>query len=282
MEVRVVTSGYFEAMGIPLKRGRALTDGDGEGAPQAVMLTEAAVRRYFPGEDPLGKRIDLGWRRPKDKPKAGGTVVGIVGDLKERGLAEEHPPEIFIPLAQLPITSMDLVLRTSVAPASLLPSAQGVVRLLDPELPVMRPRTLREVVSRSLAEPRFYTVLLAAFAGTALFLAALGLFGVLSYLVLQRSREIGIRIALGAVPSDLLRGALRQALALSTAGVALGLAGALALSRSLGGLLFQLSPTDPATLGGVAFLLIAVALVASYLPARRAARVDPVVALRSE
>jgi predicted permease len=282
MEVRVVTPGYFETMRIPVKRGRALTDGDGEGTPQAVVLTEAAVRRYFPGEDPLGKRIDLGWGRPKGKPKAGGTVVGIVGDLKERGLAEEHPPEIFIPHPQLPVTTLDLVLRTSVAPASLLPSAQGVVRLLDPELPLMKPRTLREVVSSSLTEPRFYTVLLAAFAGTALFLAALGLFGVLSYLVLQRSREIGIRIALGAVPGDVLRGTLRQALLLSTAGVVLGLAGSLALSRSLGGLLFQLSPTDPATLGGVALLLIAVAMLASYLPARRAARVDPVVALRNE
>jgi ABC-type antimicrobial peptide transport system permease subunit len=160
--------------------------------------------------------------------------------------------------------------------------AQAVVRELDPELPVARLRTLDDVVSRSLSEPRFYTLLLGAFASVALLLAALGIFGVMSYAVVQRSREIGIRVALGALPGHVLGAVLRQALVLAGSGVMIGLGGALALSQALAGLLFDVSPTDPATLGGMAILLTTVALLASYLPARQATRVDPVVALRSE
>jgi ABC-type antimicrobial peptide transport system permease subunit len=159
---------------------------------------------------------------------------------------------------------------------------ETVVHGLDAELPVARIATLEEIVARSISQPRFYMVLLAAFAGTALFLAALGIFGVMSYAVLQRTREIGIRVALGAQATQVLRMVLGQALVLAVAGVALGLLGALGLARAMTGLLFQLSPTDPATLASVAVLLTAVAVVASYLPARRATRVDPLVALRSE
>jgi len=157
-----------------------------------------------------------------------------------------------------------------------------VVRGLDPEIPVARPATLDEVLARSISEPRFYMVLLGTFAAMAVLLAALGIFGVMSYAVVQRSREIGIRVALGAHPRDVLRMVLRHALVLSVIGVAAGLAVALALSRAIGSLLFQLSPTDPATLAAVALLLTAVALLASWLPARRATRVDPLIALRSE
>jgi len=153
---------------------------------------------------------------------------------------------------------------------------------LDPELPLARPRTLDEILARSISEPRFYVVLLGAFAGTALFLAALGIFGVMSYAVVQRSREIGIRVALGAHPAAVLRMVLGHALVLAVVGVAAGLVGALALSRAIAGLLFELSPTDPVTLVAVAVLLTAVALLASYLPARRATRVDPLIALRAE
>jgi predicted permease len=282
MEVRVATPGYFRAIGIPIVRGRGLERGDTASSRQVVVISEAAVRRFFPGEDPIGQWITIGWRRPDGVAKAGGEVVGIVGDVKEAGLAEENPPEIYLPHAQLPIQSMDVLLRTAVSPRSLAPAVEKVVHDLDPELPIARTATLEEIVARSISEPRFYMVLLGAFAGTALFLAALGIFGVMSYAVVQRSREIGIRVALGADPTRLLAMVLGQALLLAGAGVAMGLLGAVGLSRAMAGLLFQLSPTDPATLVTVALVLTAVALLASYLPARRATRVDPVVALRSE
>ena len=172
--------------------------------------------------------------------------------------------------------------KTGVSPRSLTPAVEKVVHGLDPELPVARAATLDEIVARSISEPRFYMVLIGAFAGTALFLAALGIFGVMSYAVMQRTREIGIRVALGAHPTHLRRMVLGRALLLAAGGVGVGLLGALSLSRAMAGLLFDLSPTDPGTLASVALLLTAVALLASYLPARRATRVDPLIALRSE
>jgi putative ABC transport system permease protein len=279
MEVRVATPDYFKTMGIPIRKGRGFEAGDIQGSSQVVLLSESAVRRFFPDEDPLGKRITIGWRH---EPPAGGEVVGIVGDIKEQGLARASAPEIYLPSDQLPFSSMDVVLRTAVSPLSLAPTIQAAVHRLDPELPVSRVRTLEDVVARSISEPRFYMLLLGAFAAMALFLAALGIFGVMSYAVVQRSREIGIRVALGALPGDVLRSILREALLLSESGVALGLIGALALSQVLTRLLFDLSPTDPGTLVVMAVLLSAVALLASYLPARRATRVDPLVALRTE
>jgi putative ABC transport system permease protein len=282
MEVRVASPDYFRAIGIPLVRGRGFQRGDTASSRQVVVISEAAVRRFFPGEDPLGQWITIGWGRGEGQPKAGGEVVGIVGDVKERGLAEENPPEIYLPHAQLPIQSMDVMLRATVTPRSLAPAVTGVVRSLDPELPIARLATLDEIVARSISEPRFYMVLLGTFAGTALFLAALGIFGVMSYAVVQRSREIGIRVALGADPKQVLGMVLGHASLLAVGGVGLGLTGALSLSRAMGSLLFELSPTDPTTLAGVAVLLLAVALLASYLPARRATRVDPLIALRSE
>jgi predicted permease len=281
MELRVATPGYFEAMGIPVVQGRAFTGGDGASAPRVVVLSETAVRRYFAGEEPLGQEIVTGMRG-LDGQNAGGLVVGVVGDVKDHGLDTEPLPEIYLPLGQAPPRTVDLLLRTRVAPRSLVPAVEDVVRAADPELPVERTRTLEEVVARSISEPRFYMLLLAAFAATALGLAALGIFGVMSYAVAQRSHEIGIRVALGARPVDVLGMVMRHALVLSVAGVAAGLLGALALSRAVASLLFELSPTDPVTLASVAALLTAVALLASYWPARRATRVDPLVALRSE
>jgi len=282
MEIRVATLDYFQTMGIPVLRGRPILGRDVSGSPQVVVISEAAALRHFPGEDPMGKFIVLGWGRGEGQPKVGGEVVGIVGDVKERGLAEEKPPELYVPYAQMPIQTMDVVLRTQVSPRALVPAVEKVVRELDPELPVARVATLDEVVARSISEPRFYMVLLGAFAAMAVFLAALGIFGVLSYSVVQRSREIGIRVALGAHPRDVLRMVLGHAATLALVGVLAGLAGALALSRAIGSLLFELSPTDPLTLGSMAVLLGGVALLASYLPARRATRVDPLIALRSE
>jgi len=282
METRVATPEYFRAMGIPVLRGRSFDAHDAASAPPVAVISEAAVQKYFPGEDPLGRFITLGWGRGEGRPNVGGEIVGIVADVKDRSLAAEKQPEIYVPYAQVPTETMDIVLRTSVAPRALLPAVEKVVHDIDPELPVARVATLDEMVARSISEPRFYMVLLGAFAAMAVFLAALGIFGVLSYSVVQRSREIGIRVALGAHPRDVLRMVLGHAATLALVGVLAGLAGALALSRAIGSLLFELSPTDPLTLGSMAVLLASVALVASYLPARRATRVDPLIALRSE
>jgi predicted permease len=281
MEVRIATPGYLRTIGIPILRGRGLDESDGPEAPQVVVLSESAVRRFFPDEDPIGKTIHLGLGRGRGR-KAGGEVVGIVGDVKETGLGAESPPEIYVPYAQFPVQSMDVVLRTAVEPRSLAAAAERVVHGLDAELPVARVATLDEVLARSVSEPRFYALLLGSFAGTALFLAALGLFGVTSYAVAQRTRELAVRVALGARREELLRMVLGEALLLGAVGVAVGLAGALLLSRVLSGMLYSLSPRDPVTLGAVALLLLATTLLAGYLPARRATRVDPVIALRAE
>jgi ABC-type antimicrobial peptide transport system permease subunit len=191
-------------------------------------------------------------------------------------------PEIFAPHAQLSFGSMDVVVRTKVPPLSLATAVEAAVHALDREIPVARVRSLKDVVATSIALPRFYTTLLAIFATVAVALASLGIFGVISYAVVQRSREIGIRLALGARPSGVLAMILRQATALAVAGVALGLVGAVALRGTISGLLFQLSPTDPSTLGAVAAILTLVALIAGYIPARQATRVDPIVTLRGE
>jgi predicted permease len=280
MDVAIATPGYFRAMRTPIVRGRGFTAGDDARASQVVLLSEAAVRRHFADEDPIGKRIRLGLGGRGRK--AGGEVVGVVRDVKRHGLAKESPPEIYLPYAQHPIQSMAVVLRSDVPPRSLTTAVEGVVRELDPELPVARVATLEELVARSISEPRFYVLLLGAFAATALFLAALGLFGVMSYAVAQRTRELAVRLALGARQQELRRMVLREALGLGALGLALGLGGALLLSRTLEKLLFSVSPNDPATLVAVAVLLLLTTLLAGYLPARRATRIDPVVALRAE
>jgi predicted permease len=282
LAVAIATPGYFRAMGIEIVKGRALEPGDVATAPQVVVLSEAAVRRHFPGEDPIGKRIDLGLGRGPGKPRAGGQVVGIARDVKRQGLAKASAPEIYVPYAQFPVQTMAMVLRTDVPPRSIAIAAERALHELDAQLPVARVATLEEVVARSISEPRFYTLLLGAFAGTALFLAALGLFGVMSYAVAQRTRELAVRLALGARQQELRRMVLREALVLGSVGLVLGLGGALLLSRTLTTLLFSVSPSDPATLAVVAALLLLTTMLAGYLPARRATRIDPVVALRAD
>ena len=281
MDVAIATPGVFRAMGIEIVRGRGFTAGDDDRAPQVVLLSEAAVRRHFPDEDPIGKTIRLGLGRGRGR-KAGGEVVGVVRDVKHHGLAKQSVPEIYLPYAQFPFQSMTVVLRSDVPPRSLAGAAERAVHELDAQLPVARIATLEEVVARSISEPRFYVLLLGAFAATALFLAALGLFGVMSYGVAQRTRELAVRLALGARQQELRRMVLRETLGLGVLGLALGTAGALALSRTLTSLLYSISPNDPATLAAVGALLLLTTLVAGYLPARRATRIDPVVALRAD
>jgi putative ABC transport system permease protein len=280
IQVRIASADYFRAVGIPLDRGRFFNDGDRAGSTPVALISESAVREHFPGEDPLGKQIVLGWRR--ESGLVSGEVVGVVADVKEAGLAEPDAPQIYLLHEQWPLPFMTVVLKTNVSPLSIADAARSAVHDLDPALPVTNIRTLDQVVSRSIAQPRFYMLLLTAFAAVALILAAVGIFGVLSYAVAQRAREIGIRMALGAGQRSVVVLVVRQAMTLSAAGVLVGLAGTYYLTRALSTLLFATSRVDAAALAGAAGVLLLVALAASYIPARRATRVDPVVALRSE
>ena len=282
MQVRVATPEYFATVGIPLKRGRAFTENDKEGTPRVVLITESAARQYFPGEDPIGKTIKLGWGRGPGKPKAGGEVVGIVGDVKDAGLNEANPPQIYLPMRQWPVSFMTVVLKTSVPPTSLTDAVRSEVYAVDSNLPLSNVGTLDAVVAKSISQQRFYMLLLAIFASVALVLAAIGIFGVLSYAVSQRTREIGIRMALGAQGRTVIGLIVRQAMILVACGVAAGTVAALFLSQTMNRMLFDVTPTDPVTFASVAAVLAVVALFASYLPARRATRVDPIVALRTE
>jgi putative ABC transport system permease protein len=282
LEVRVVTPEYFRAIGLPLRKGRVFTAQDRTGAEKVAIISESAARKHFAGEEPIDKYIELGWRRSEGQERVGGRVVGVVADAKEHGLDEDFPPEIYIPHPQAPLHSMQFVIRTSVPPMSVTAPIAARLRELEPRAPVYRVMTLRELVGASVAEPKFYMMLLAGFAVVALILATIGIFGVMSYSVAQRTREIGIRMALGAEAGDVVGLVLRQTATLVVVGIAAGVAMALALSRAMQKLLFELSPTDPATITGVALLLALVAVLAGYVPARRATRVDPLTALRTE
>jgi putative ABC transport system permease protein len=282
MQVRVATPDYFSTIGIPLKRGRFFTDEDRAGTQKVVVITEAAARQFFPNEDAIGKTIKLGWGKGPGTPRAGGQVVGIVGDVKDAGLGEANPPQIYMPFRQWPVSFMAFVVKTSVPPTSLAEAARSEVGAIDPNLPVSNIGTLEAIVAKSISQQRFYMLLLAIFAGVALVLAAIGIFGVLSYAVSQRTREIGIRMALGAQEGSVIGLIVRQAMLLVASGVIAGTVLALVLSRTISKMLFSITPTDPVTFASVAALLAGVALVASYLPARRATRVDPIVALRAE
>ena len=277
IQVRAVTPDYFKTMGIPVRRGRVFTDADVQGGSPVLLLSESAAGRYFPTEDPIGLRITLGWRQ------VGGEVVGIVGDIKEFGLREAAAPILYVAFAQAPIrNAMAVVVRTTIPPASAQNTIRQTVRGVDPDLAISHLERLDDVIAGSVAHSRFYMLLLGVFAGTALLLAAVGIFGVLSNVVATRTREIGIRLALGA-PVLRVRGrVLGDAMVLAGLGIGIGLVAALQLTRLMATLLFELTPTDPITLGTVVTVLLGVALLASYLPARRATLVDPVVALRAE
>ncbi len=280
MQVRIASAAYFRAVGIPLQRGRFFNRSDRAGSSPVALISESAAREHFSGDDPIGKTIELGWRR--ENGLVNGEVVGVVADVKEGGLAEPDAPQIYLLHEQWPLPFMTVVLKTTVPPLSISDAARSAVHDLDPALPVTNVRTLDQVVSRSIAQPRFYMLLLTAFAAVALILAAVGIFGVLSYVVAQRAREIGIRMALGAGQRSVVVLVVRQAMTLSVAGVLIGLCGTYYVTRALDTLLFATSRADAAALAGAAGLLLVVALAASYIPARRATRVDPVIALRSE
>jgi putative ABC transport system permease protein len=276
-----VTPGYFAALRVPLIEGRLLDERDGANAPNAVVVNQAFVRRYFEKEDPIGKKFNAGMGRVTRGPLPW-TIVGVIGDIKQQGLASEVMPEVLASALQWPRFMMTLVLRTSVEPVSLVSAVRKQVSDLDKNLPVYGVQTMEEVLSEEVAAQRFNAGALAGFAGLALLLAAVGIYGVMAYAVSQRTREMGVRIALGAGTANVLRMILGQGLRLAVIGVGLGLAASFALTRLMSGLLFGVKPSDPETFILVTAALLAVALVACWIPAWRATRVDPVIALRYE
>jgi predicted permease len=281
-QIRVVTPDTLRALGIPVRRGRGITEADRHGAPPVVVLNEAASRHLFAGEDPLGHRLTIGTGFGLGRGRAGGEVVGIVGDVRDQAIAAPPRPAIYLAHRQMPVGFLGFALRTAGDPVALAGVAAEEVRRLDPELALFDVRPLADLVAGSVAASRFYTSVLAVFAGTALLLAAIGLYGVLAFAVAERAREIGVRVALGAARADVLRLVLRQGAALTGAGLALGLAGAVGASRLLSSLLYGVEPTDPATFAAVPAVLAGAALLACYLPARRALRLDPVTVLKQE
>ncbi|MDE3156208.1 MAG: ABC transporter permease [Acidobacteriota bacterium] len=276
---RVTTPGYFRLMGIPLEAGRDFTPQDGVTAPLVAVVNEQMARQYWAGEQPIGRRVRLSLLSGAGPWL---TVVGVIGNVRHHGLDTPVSPEIYVPYAQAPVESMTVVMQTRTDPEQLLGAVRARVWAVDPDQPVPALDTLAGVVSDSVATPRFRTLLVATFAGLALLLAALGIYGVVSYSVSRRTRDIGVRIALGAGRPAIVRMVVGEGLALALAGVAVGLCLALAATRVLASLLFDVTATDPLTYAAVAAVLVGVAGLASYLPARRAMRIDPIEALRAE
>jgi putative ABC transport system permease protein len=281
VKLRVASAGYFRAMGLTLRSGRVLTEADGEGAPDVVVINDALAKRYFPNENPIGRRVSMSAEgRGPWMP-----VVGVVGDVKSLNLAEKSEPEMYRDYRQFffaPFAATIVARTNGENPAAISGALQRQIRTVNPEQAISDVTTMDELVSHSVAQPRFYTMLLIAFAAIALMLAAAGLYGVLSYSVSRRVREIGIRIALGASRGRILREVVGRAMILVCGGLVLGIAGAWALTRLLSAQLFAVSSTDPATFAGVSALLFVVASCAAYVPARRATRIDPNTALRCE
>lgn len=278
----VIEANYFHTMGIPILNGRDFEDRDEHKSTPVVIVTDTFARQYFPGESPIGKRIKPGLSTWDDEKSTMREIVGVVADIRNRALNTEPKPAYYLPQSQVPFNQLIVVMKTSTDPNSLINGATREVRSLDQELPVFGVKTMDEYIASSVAAPRFNTTLLSIFAAVALVLTVIGLYGVMSYSVAQRTNEIGIRMALGAQTRDVLRLIVKQGLRLVLIGLVLGMAGALALTRLLSSLLFGVGTKDPMTFVAIATLLALVALVACYVPAWRATKVDPLEALRYE
>ncbi|HKP86346.1 MAG TPA: ABC transporter permease [Blastocatellia bacterium] len=273
--VNIITPGYFQTMNIPLIAGRDLDERDAGKSPEVTIINQEMARRYWPDEDPLGKRLAVGdgpWR----------TVVGVVGDVKQSALEAETRPEMFWPYYQTGVPFATLVVRTTGKPEAMIAAVRSEAQTVDKDLPLYNIKTMEQVISESVSNRRLNVLLLGIFGGLALVLAAVGLYGVMSYSVSQRTREIGIRMALGANRRDVTRLVVGQGMVLALTGVAVGLGASFALTRLMSSLLYEVSVTDPITFAALSLLLIGVAGMSSYIPARRAMKVDPIVALRYE
>jgi putative ABC transport system permease protein len=283
LDVRVATPGFFDAMGVRLVRGRLFTHDDRPGAPRVALLSEAAVAYHFPNEDPIGKRIVMGWRAGNPPGEVvSGDVVGIVSDMRHAQLRESAQPEIYFAEPQVAQQIMDVTVRTTVDPIELQESVKQAVREIDPTLALSGLRPMRDVVAASIAADRFMTRLLTAFSAIALVLAAIGIFGVISYGVTQRRREIGVRIAVGASRREVIRLIVGSSLRLAGAGILLGFVASLALTEQLRSLLYGISPADPITFVVAGIVLMAVAAAAALLPAWAASRTPPAAVLNTE
>jgi putative ABC transport system permease protein len=288
IQARSVTSGYFRALGIPLIRGRGFTDRDTAESPLVVIVSDSMARRYWPGENPIGQRITFNSGIPRERQQPVGgpgsrEIIGVVGDVKHLGLDDAETPFFYTPHAQQPsYHAMTLVIRTAGDPASLPAAVRRELAPIDPNVPLSQVRTLEAVLAQAVAAPRFRTLLLGLFAGLALILALVGVYGVVGYLVGQRTHEIGVRFALGARASSVVAMLVRQGMTPVVAGMGVGLAGAVAVSRLLGALLFGVASTDIATYAAAAGVLGAAALASTIVPALRVMRIDPVAALRAE
>ena len=271
-----VSGSFFTAIGIPLLQGRTFDKRDSAAAAPVAIANVTLARTYWPGTSPIGKRVRFDAQSPWI------TIVGVVGDVRQYGLDKDPPPILYIPYAQFPVPFTNVVVRSTAPPGTVAGILRNAVATLDPDLPADEITTLQTVLDRSVDEPRFRAALLGAFAAAALLLAAVGVYGLVSQSVTERTREIGIRMALGAQPRQVLGALMREGLVLALAGIGLGLTGALLAVRVIAGFLYGVGASDPVTLASVALLLLLVALAASYIPCRRALRIDPIAALRTE
>jgi putative ABC transport system permease protein len=276
-DVSTVSRGYFGAMGIPVLRGRPFGRQHHLDGPRVALVNESFVRKYSPDEDPIGRVILGDWANPKPT-----EIIGVVGDIRHNGLTAEPRPTVFLAQSQVPGYYTYIVVRTAMDPMQMATAIRREVRQADPRQPVADVQPMAQYVSSALARPRLYAVLLGAFASLALLLAAVGLYGLMTYAVSRRTHEIGVRMALGAQPRDVLRSMLSDGARLAMAGLVVGVACAITLSRLIAQLLYGVTTGDVVTYAGVVAMLGSVALIATWIPARRASRVDPMVALRYE
>ena len=271
-----VSPDYFRTLGVSILKGREFSDRDTTDAPLAAVINNDLARTYFPNEDPVGKRITF------DDGESWISIVGVAGDVRRFGLDSSAKPEVFLPYLQRPSRSMSLVVRSSTDSLSMGAAIKTVIQTIDKDLPLEDTKTMQELLAESNSGRRFNMLLLSLFAGVALLMAIVGIYGVMSYTVAQRTKEIGIRVAVGAQAGDVFRMVIGQGMMLALIGIALGLAAAFGVTRLMTSMLFGVEATDPTTFIGIALLLAVVALVACYIPGRRAMKVDPLIALRYE
>jgi len=274
IDIEAVSPGWFETMRVPLRAGRAFNSGDQAQSPPVIVVNESFARQYWPNQDPLTQHVTIG-RRPVPA-----QVIGVSADVKNRGLEQDPQPQLYLPFSQLPWGEMNLIVRTDLAPQSVAPAIRAQISAIDADQPVTNVQTVDDLMNTSRTQPRFLLMLVGAFAATALILAIIGIYGVLSYAVAERRQEFGIRLALGADPGDILRLVIRHGFILALVGIATGLAAAFVLTRLLAGMLYKTAGHDPFTFIAAPLVFLLIALIASYVPARRATRVSPIETLR--